>query len=115
MSVLVSGGLGFIGSHTCVELLNSGYDVVVVENLYNSKASVKERIEKISGKPITFYQSDMCDYVALQAIFRNEKIEAAIHFAAYKSVGESVEKPLEYYMNNLISTLNLCNEIRENN
>lgn len=115
MSVLVSGGLGFIGSHTCVELLNSGYDVVVVENLYNSKASVKERIEKISGKPITFYQSDMCDYVALQAIFRNEKIEAAIHFAAYKSVGESVEKPLEYYMNNLISTLNLCKVMRENN
>lgn len=107
MKILVTGGLGFIGSHTCVELLNAGYEVVVVDNLSNSKIDVVDKIKKITGKDLIFYQDDVCDSKALEEIFSKEQIDAVIHFAAYKAVGESVAKPLMYYRNNLDSTLAL--------
>lgn len=107
MKILVTGGLGFIGSHTCVELLADGYEVVVVDNLSNSNIDVVDKIKKITGKDFIFYQDDVCDGKALEKIFSKEKIDAVIHFAAYKAVGESVEKPLMYYRNNLDSTLTL--------
>lgn len=108
MKILVTGGLGYIGSHTCVELLDAGYDIVVVDNLYNSDISVKDRIEKITGKTFKFYEDDVCDEEALEKIFSENKIDAVIHFAAYKAVGESVKLPLNYYENNLTSTIKLC-------
>ncbi len=108
MNILVTGGLGYIGSHTCVELLDAGYDIVVVDNLYNSDISVKDRIEKITGKTFKFYENDVCDEEALEKIFSENKIDAVIHFAAYKAVGESVKLPLNYYENNLTSTIKLC-------
>ena len=108
MNILVTGGLGYIGSHTCVELLDAGYDIVVVDNLYNSDISVKDRIEKITGKTFKFYENDVCDEDALEKIFSENKIDAVIHFAAYKAVGESVKLPLNYYENNLTSTIKLC-------
>lgn len=108
MKILVTGGLGYIGSHTCVELLDAGYDIVVVDNLYNSDISVKDRIEKITGKTFKFYENDVCDEDALEKIFSENKIDAVIHFAAYKAVGESVKLPLNYYENNLTSTIKLC-------
>ncbi len=108
MNILVTGGLGYIGSHTCVELLDAGYDIVVVDNLYNSAISVKDRIEKITGKTFKFYEDDVCDEDALEKIFSENKIDAVIHFAAYKAVGESVKLPLNYYENNLTSTIKLC-------
>lgn len=108
MKILVTGGLGYIGSHTCVELLDAGYDIVVVDNLYNSDISVKDRIEKITGKTFKFYEDDVCDEDALEKIFSENKIDAVIHFAAYKAVGESVKLPLNYYENNLTSTIKLC-------
>lgn len=108
MNILVTGGLGYIGSHTCVELLDAGYDIVVVDNLYNSDISVKDRIEKITGKTFKFYEDDVCDEEALEKIFSENKIDAVIHFAAYKAVGESVKLPLNYYENNLTSTIKLC-------
>lgn len=108
MNILVTGGLGYIGSHTCVELLDAGYDIVVVDNLYNSDISVKDRIEKITGKTFKFYEDDVCDEDALERIFSENKIDAVIHFAAYKAVGESVKLPLNYYENNLTSTIKLC-------
>ena len=108
MKILVTGGLGYIGSHTCVELLDVGYDIVVVDNLYNSDISVKDRIEKITGKTFKFYENDVCDEDALEKIFSENKIDAVIHFAAYKAVGESVKLPLNYYENNLTSTIKLC-------
>ena len=108
MKILVTGGLGYIGSHTCVELLEAGYDIVVVDNLYNSDISVKDRIEKITGKTFKFYENDVCDEDALEKIFSENKIDAVIHFAAYKAVGESVKLPLNYYENNLTSTIKLC-------
>lgn len=108
MNILVTGGLGYIGSHTCVELLDAGYDIVVVDNLYNSDISVKDRIEKITGKTFKFYEDDVCDEDALEKIFSENKIDAVIHFAAYKAVGESVRLPLNYYENNLTSTIKLC-------
>ena len=108
MTVLVTGGAGYIGSHTCVELLNAGYDVVVVDNLYNSKREALRRVEEITGRAVRFYEVDCCDREALPAVFAQEpKIEAAIHFAGYKAVGESVQKPLMYYENNIMSILNL--------
>ena len=97
MKILVTGGTGFIGSHTCVELLNSGYDVVIADNLYNSKALVVDRIETITGKRPAFYELDICDREALNALFDKEDIDAAIHFAGYKAVGESTQKPIEYH------------------
>lgn len=105
--VLVTGGLGFIGSHTCAELLSQGYKVIVVDNLSNSELEVKDRIEKITGKKIDFIQSDLADKESVKVLFENHEIDAIIHFAASKAVGESVEKPILYYQNNLISLLNL--------
>jgi UDP-glucose 4-epimerase len=107
MSILVTGGAGYIGSHTCVELLQAGYDVVVVDNLCNSSKESIERVEELTGKSIKFYQIDLLDKAKLEKIFAVEKIEAVVHFAALKAVGESVEIPLRYYENNLTSTLNL--------
>ncbi|MCD7819311.1 MAG: UDP-glucose 4-epimerase GalE, partial [Lachnospiraceae bacterium] len=112
MAVLVTGGAGYIGSHTCVELLNNGYDVVVMDNLYNSNEKAIERVEQITGKKITFYEADMLDKDAMDAIFDQESIDSVIHFAGYKAVGESVRKPLEYYHNNITGTLNLCDVMR---
>lgn len=108
MKVLVTGGLGFIGSHTCCELLENNYEVVVVDNLSNSKIDVVDKIKTITGKDFTFYQADVCDEKALDEIFKRESFDAVIHFAAHKAVGESVKYPLMYYENNLGSTINLC-------
>jgi len=112
MSILVTGGAGFIGSHTCIELMNAGYDVVIADNLYNSKALVIDRMEQITGKRPAFYEIDILDEDAVEALFEKEEIEAVIHFAGYKAVGESVQKPLEYYQNNLGTTLALCEVMR---
>ena len=107
MKVLVTGGMGYIGSHTVVELLENNYEVVIVDNLVNSKIDVLDKIEKITGKRPTFYQYDLCNYQDLENIFKENKIDVVIHFAGLKAVGESCEKPLLYYQNNLISTMNL--------
>ncbi len=115
MKVLVSGGCGFIGSHTTVDLLESGYDVVIVDNLVNSKEDVLDKIKKITGKNVSFYKVDMCDKEKLRNIFEKESIDSVIHFAGLKAVGESVEKPLLYYRNNIISTLNLLDLMAEYN
>ena len=112
MAILVTGGAGFIGSHTCVELLNAGYDVVVVDNLCNSSEEALRRVEKITGKKVTFYQADIRDGAALDEIFSKESIDSVIHFAGLKAVGESVAKPLEYYQNNIGGTLTLCEVMR---
>lgn len=112
MAVLVTGGAGYIGSHTCVELLNSGYEVVVMDNLYNSSEKALERVEQITGKKVAFYCVDMLDRDAVNDIFEKENIDSVIHFAGYKAVGESVRKPLEYYHNNITGTLNLCDVMR---
>lgn len=112
MRILVTGGAGYIGSHTCVELLNEGYDVVIVDNLYNSSKKAEDRIEKITGKNVTFYEADVLDKKELNHIFDEEDIDAVIHFAGLKAVGESVHKPLEYYHNNITGTLNLCDAMR---
>lgn len=111
--ILVTGGTGFIGSHTCVELLANGYEIVIADNLSNSKEAVTERIEKISGKKVTFRKVDVCDYNALSEVFRENDIDAVIHFAGLKAVGESVQKPLEYYSNNIYGTLVLLKVMRE--
>ena len=112
MSILVAGGAGYIGSHTCVELLNAGYDVVVVDNLYNSSEEAVRRVEKIAGKKVTFYKADLLDKAAIEHVFDVESIESVINFAGLKAVGESVRKPLEYYHNNITGTLNLCDVMR---
>lgn len=112
MSILVTGGAGYIGSHTCVELLEAGYEVVVVDNLYNASPEALKRVEKITGKNVTFYEADILDKEALNKIFDAQKIEAVIHFAGYKAVGESVRKPIEYYYNNMTGTLVLCDVMR---
>ena len=111
-TILVTGGAGYIGSHTCVELLNAGYDVVVVDNLCNSCRESLNRVEEITGKKLTFYEVDLLDEPALDSVFQNEKIDAVIHFAGLKAVGESVYKPLEYYHNNITGTLILCDVMR---
>lgn len=113
MAVLVTGGAGYIGSHTCIQLLNAGYEVVVADNLYNSKKESLRRVEQITGKKLTFYESDMCDSDAVHEIFSKESIEAVIHFAGYKAVGESVAKPLAYYRNNLLSTIVLLETMKK--
>lgn len=113
MKVLVTGGTGFIGSHTVVELLNNDYEVIVVDNLSNSKDNVLDSIKKITGKEIKFYKEDLCNKEAIRKIFAENKIDAVIHFAGYKAVGESVQKPLMYYRNNILSTLNLCDIMNE--
>ncbi len=113
MKFLVTGGAGFIGSHTCVELLSSGYEVVIVDNLLNSKASVVDRVATITGKRPTLVQADVRDVAALRGIFSGHKIDAVIHFAGLKAVGESVQQPLQYYDNNIGSTLALCQVMAE--
>ena len=112
MSILVTGGAGYIGSHTCIELLNAGYDVVVLDNLYNSSEKALERVEQITGKKVTFYKADLLDKEAMNEIFDKEDIDSVIHFAGLKAVGESVAKPLEYYHNNMTGTFNLCDVMR---
>lgn len=112
--ILVTGGTGFIGSHTCVELLENGYEIVIVDNLSNSKEAAVGRIEKISGKDVTFVNADICDYNALSEVFGKNEIDAVVHFAGLKAVGESVRKPLEYYTNNIHGTLVLLRAMREN-
>ena len=113
MSILITGGAGYIGSHTCLEMLSAGYEIVVVDNLSNSSTESLRRVEKLTGKSIKFYEADVCDKDALRRIFSENTIEAAIHFAGYKAVGESVAKPLMYYRNNLDSTLSLLEVMNE--
>lgn len=111
--ILLTGGTGFIGSHTAVELIKSGYDVVIADDLSNSEASVIDRIEQITGKQPVFYHADVADAEAVEQIFAEQDIEAVIHFAGFKAVGESVEKPLEYYRNNLGATLTLLEAMQK--
>ena len=99
-TILVTGGAGYIGSHTTIELIKAGYDVVIVDNLNNSKYEAVKRVEKIVDRKITFYEDDILDKDALRKIFKNHKIDAVINFAGYKAVGESVKEPLKYYLNN---------------
>lgn len=113
MAILVTGGAGYIGSHTCIELINAGYEVVVVDNLYNSSKESLKRVGAIVGQEIKFYEADIRDAAAMKNIFENEKIDAVIHFAGLKAVGESVAKPMEYYDNNINGTLVLCNAMKE--
>lgn len=113
MNILVTGGAGYIGSHTCVELLANAHEVVVLDNLYNSSKTALERVEQITQKRVTFYEGDILNKKTLENVFQKETIDAVIHFAALKAVGESVEKPLEYYQNNLTGTLNLCEVMRK--
>ncbi|MEG2915738.1 MAG: SDR family NAD(P)-dependent oxidoreductase, partial [Oscillospiraceae bacterium] len=115
MSILVTGGAGYIGSHTCVELLNQGYDIVVVDNLSNSSEESLRRVEKITGKTLKFYKADIRDYDALDEIFSKENIDSVIHFAGLKAVGESVAKPLEYYQNNIGGTMVMCEAMKKHN
>ena len=112
MAILVTGGAGYIGSHTCIELLNAGYEVVVMDNLYNASEKALRRVEKITGRHVTFYKADMLDREAVNEIFEKESIDSVIHFAGLKAVGESVAKPLEYYHNNITGTLILCDVMR---
>ncbi len=112
MTILVTGGAGYIGSHTCVELLNEGYDVIVVDNLSNSSKKAIDRVEEITGKHITFYEVDILNHDAMERIFDAHSIDAVIHFAGLKAVGESVVKPIEYYHNNMTGTLVLCDVMR---
>lgn len=115
MAILVTGGAGYIGSHTCVELLNSGYEVVVVDNLCNSSEKSLERVEELTGKKVKFYKGDILDRDSLNRIFEQESIESCIHFAGLKAVGESVSKPWEYYENNIAGTLTLVDVMRQHN
>ncbi len=115
MKILVTGGTGYIGSHTCVELIESGYEVVIIDNLSNSKIEVVERIKEITGKDVKFYEGDCIDKSFLIKIFSKEKIDAVIHFAGFKAVGESVSNPLKYYRNNLDSTITLLEVMNEFN
>lgn len=112
--ILLTGGAGYIGSHTCVEMLNAGYDIVVVDNLCNSSEESLKRIEQLTGKPVAFYQTDILDASALNRIFHEHSISAVVHFAGLKAVGESVEKPVAYYQNNICGTISLCKVMQEN-
>lgn len=112
-TVLLTGGAGFIGSHTAVELLQNNYDVIIADDLSNSDQEVIKRIESISGKPTPFYKIDVKDPESLNGIFEDNKIDAVIHFAGFKAVGESVRKPIRYYRNNLDTTLTLLETMRE--
>ena len=113
MAILVTGGAGYIGSHTVIELQNAGYEVVVCDNLSNSSEKSLNRVRQITGKPVKFYLADICSREDMENIFENEKIDSVIHFAGLKAVGESVAMPLEYYDNNLYSTIRLCEAMRE--
>lgn len=110
-SILVTGGAGYIGSHTCLRLLEEGYEVIVVDNFCNSKSESLERVKQITGRSLTFYEVNICDRDAMQKIFEAHDIDAVIHFAGLKAVGESVQKPMEYYYNNVYGTLVLCEEM----
>jgi UDP-glucose 4-epimerase len=117
MNILVTGGAGYIGSHTCISLLEAGHTVFVADNLCNSKVETIDKIKHITNKEVTFYQIDVTDEKALDTIFANHQIDGVIHFAGLKAVGESVEKPLAYYYNNLVSTMilsKLCNKYNVN-
>ncbi len=114
MAILVTGGAGFIGSHTCVELLNAGYDVVVVDNYYNASPKSLERVKELTGKDFKSYDCDVRDSEGMDKIFKENKIDAVIHFAGLKAVGESCQKPIEYYDNNIGGTLKLCDVMRNN-
>ena len=113
MHVLVTGGAGYIGSHTCLELLNSGHQVTVIDSLVNSSQESLKRVEKLTGKSVTFHEADLRDRDTMVKLLGSDKFDAVIHFAALKAVGESVAKPLEYYENNLTGTLNICFAMRE--
>ena len=113
MKILVTGGMGYIGSHTCVELLDRGHEVVVIDNLVNSSEKAGDRIESITGRPVVFYKADVRDRAVLDEIFSAHGIDCVIHFAGLKAVGQSVEMPLEYYDNNLGSTITLCEAMRD--
>ncbi len=113
--ILVTGGMGYIGSHTCVELIKSGYEVIIVDDLSNSREDVLDKLEKITNVRPKFYKYDLKDRSKLESIFKENDIYAVIHFAGYKAVGESVKKPMKYYSNNLISTINLLEVMKENN
>ena len=113
MTILITGGAGYIGSHTALELLNEGYDVVVYDNLCNSSRESLRRVEELTGKQIRFYEGDVQDEKALTDMFKEQRIDAVIHCAALKAVGESVQKPLEYYQNNISGTLTLLKVMRE--
>ncbi len=115
MKILVTGGAGYIGSHTCVELLNEGFEVVVIDNFSNSKSSSLDAIKKITGKDFKFYEMDYLDKDALNKVFEENKIDAVINFAGFKAVGESVQKPIEYYTNNISGALNLLDVMRKHN
>ena len=115
MAILVTGGAGYIGSHTVVELQSAGYDVVVVDNLCNSSEKALDRVSKITGKPVKFYKADILDREALNEVFDKEEIDSCIHFAGLKAVGESVAKPWEYYENNIAGTLTLVDVMRKHN
>lgn len=115
MNILVTGGAGYIGSHTCLELLNEDYNVIVVDNLANSKEEALRRVEELSGRELTFYRLDLLNKSKLFEVFEKHSIDAVIHFAGYKAVGESVEIPLSYYQNNITGTLNLCEAMKEYN
>ena len=115
MKILVTGGAGYIGSHTCVELLNEGFEIVVIDNFSNSKSSSLDAIKKITGKDFKFYEIDYLDKDALNKVFEENKIDAVINFAGFKAVGESVQKPIEYYTNNISGALNLLDVMRKHN
>lgn len=115
MRILVTGGAGYIGSHTVVELLNAGHEVVIVDNLYNSSEKAVDRIQELTQKTVVFYQTDICDLEGLNKVFDAQQIDAVIHFAGLKAVGESVRKPVEYYNNNIAGTLNLIEAMRSHN
>ena len=115
MKILVTGGLGFIGSHAVVELLDENYEVIVIDNLSNSSRDVVDKIKEITGKDIIFYEEDVCNEDVLEEIFTKYDIAAVMHFAGYKAVGESVKEPIMYYENNLVSTLHLCKKMLEHN
>ncbi len=115
MKILVTGGLGFIGSHTVVELAKENNEIIILDNLYNSKIEVLDKLEKITGKKFKFYKYDLLNKEDVEKVFEENEIDSVIHFAGYKAVGESVEKPLMYYSNNLMSTLNLLNIMKKYN
>jgi len=115
MNIFVTGGAGYIGSHTVLELLKNGYDVIIADNFSNSKPEAIKRIRELAGHNFLFYEMDVCDEKQLEKVFSENKIDCVIHFAGLKAVGESVEKPLEYYKNNLNSTISLCNVMKNHN
>lgn len=115
MAILITGGAGFIGSHTMIEFLEAGYELVVVDNFCNSKPEALKRVREITKKDFKFYKVDLTDYEAFEKVFKENKIEGAVHFAGLKAVGESVAQPIRYYENNLMSTLNLCKLLSQYN